>query len=205
MTIGGGTDLFQQGIKGGFRVFLGRGWRFGGNLGFSSRFFLRGRRFRRSTLQGFPGTGRARREGEALQGFQQFRIGRLRFFRVLQAGKHLAQGIHHLQDGIHQFRGDFTLPLPQQVESVFRLVTDLDHGFDIEKTGTTLDGMETTENGIEQVAVRWAVFQLHQLLSKRFQDFPGLDQKILKNVVFEINAHGRSLFSSGRAVVLPAL
>src|SRR5690606_16912563 len=104
-------------------------------------------------------------------------------------GEHAIDGIQCLQHHIHQFGVDLPLTLSQDVEYILGDMTAGDQGIQLQKAGTTLDGMKTTKNGIEQIGIARAVFQIHQLLRQQLENFPSLYQKVLENFFIRIKAH----------------
>ena len=59
----------------------------------------------------------------------------------------------------------------------------------LQKTGTTFYGMETPENGVEQIFVVGTLLKIDQLFREQLKDFPGFDQKVLKNLFISIETH----------------
>ena len=61
-------------------------------------------------------------------------------------------------------------------------MTAIHHGGQLQKPGSSLDGVEATENGVQQILVFRLLFQLHKLFRELLENLPGLNQKILKNL-----------------------
>ena len=65
----------------------------------------------------------------------------------------------------------------------------LDQGMELQETGTALYGMEATENGVQQIHVIRAAFQLDQLFGQLFENLAGLYQEILEDLFIGVEAH----------------
>src|SRR5690606_635104 len=103
--------------------------------------------------------------------------------------EHAVDAVQRLEHHVHQLGINLTLALAQDVEDVFGYMTAGYQRIQLQEAGATLDGMEATEDGIEQIGIAGAAFQFHQLLRQQLQNLPGLHQKILENLFIRINAH----------------
>ncbi|MNO90405.1 hypothetical protein D3C76_819160 [compost metagenome] len=106
------------------------------------------------------------RLGQPRQRRQQRRRGRRRVALVAHLAEHLVDRIQRLQDHVHQLRTDLAFTLAQDVEDVFRDVAAVHQRIQLEETRAALDGMETAENGVEQIHVVRPAFQLDQLFGQ---------------------------------------
>src|SRR5690606_41969264 len=117
----------------------------------------------RRSRTGWSGRGLLGRPGERGQGFKQRRSGRRRRLAIAHLGKHAVDAVQRLEPDVHQLGVDLPLALAQDVEDVFRNVTAGYQSLELQEAGAALDGMKTTENGVEQIAVVGAILQFHQL------------------------------------------
>ncbi|MNF33929.1 hypothetical protein D3C84_147600 [compost metagenome] len=108
----------------------------------------------------------SRRFGQTRQGRQQFAGGRRRGDALAHFAEHAVDRIQRFQHYIHQFGVDAPLTLAQDVEDVFCDMAAFHQLIELEKTGTTFDGMEPAKNSVEQIHVVRAAFKLHQLLGQ---------------------------------------
>ena len=77
-------------------------------------------------------------------------------------------------------------------------MTQLDHGTEFEKTGATLDGMESPEYGVQQTAFDRILLKLDQLCPRPLQYLSGRRQDVLQDLVISICTHGRWLSGNNR-------
>ena len=120
----------------------------------------------------------------------QRRISRGRVLAAADLLKHGIEFVEHAQEGVHHVGIQLQLVVAQQVEYVFGLVADLDQVGQRKEAAAALDGVEPTEDGIEQIGVVGGLFEVHQLLVEGLEDFPGFNQEILENFVVQIYGHG---------------
>ena len=84
----------------------------------------------------------------------------------------------------------------QGIEHVLCGVTAVHQRVKLQKTGAALNGVEATEDGIEQITVFRVLFQVHQLFGEQFQDLPGLHQEVLENLFVCIKCHATTSLKS---------
>ncbi len=126
---------------------------------------------------------------QARQGGQQFRGGRGDRATFADFAEHAVDRIQRFQDHVHQFRVDATLTLAQDVEHVLGDVTALHQLVELEEAGAPFYSVKTAKNGIEQIRVIRAAFQLDQLLGQLLKNLAGLNQEILKDLFIGAEAH----------------
>ncbi len=107
-------------------------------------------------------------------------------------GHHRVDGIKAVQHDIHQVGIDLALVLAKHVEHVFRDMTDLDQRRDTQKPRAAFDRMEAPKDGVEQLGVVRHTFQVDQLLAELVEDFRRLHQKVLQNLVAQVETHDQN-------------
>jgi hypothetical protein len=58
----------------------------------------------------------------------------------------------------------------------------VDKRFQLQESGTALDGVEAAKDGVEQVTVVRMLLQVHQLLGQLFENFSSLNQEVLEDL-----------------------
>ncbi|KAF1066244.1 MAG: hypothetical protein GAK45_01978 [Pseudomonas citronellolis] len=166
-----------------------------GNVAIAGSCFAGRRSFRLRRRSGRLGLRRSggriigTRLGQASQGREQLGRGRGRFLLVANLVEHHVEGVQRLQHHVHQLGADAALTLAQDVEDVFGNVAALHQRIELEEACTTLDGVEATENSVEQIHVIRAAFQLDQLLGQLLEDLAGLHQEVLADFFIGVEAH----------------
>ncbi len=117
--------------------------------------------------------------GQLLELAQQFRLGGLGHDAVAHRVEHVVEDVEHREDDIHELGIDLALMVAQDVEDVLGAVAELHQRCQTDKAGTALDGVEAAEDGVEQIGIIGALFELDQLLLQLLQDLAGLDQEVL--------------------------
>src|SRR5690606_34919494 len=84
---------------------------------------------------------------------------------------------------------DQAYALAQHVEDVFRAVAAFHQFVQLQESRAALDGVEATEDRIEQIRIIRTAFQFHQLFGQLFENLAGFYQEILKDLIIGIDAH----------------
>ncbi|MNQ69493.1 hypothetical protein D3C85_840970 [compost metagenome] len=135
------------------------------------------------------GRCRTARLGQACQRGEQLGRGGRRFGALAHFAEHFVDRVQGLQHHVHQLGIHAAFALAQDVEDVLGDMAALHQGVELEEASATLDGVESTENRVEQVHVVRAAFQLDQLLGQLLQYLAGLYQEVLEDFFIGVEAH----------------
>ena len=180
-----GLALFLQRIEHGIELLIGAAA--GGGFRFRGLRSSGGVLLTRRTLAGLLLCWSTSRQ--LLQRSQQLRTGGAGLLSPADALEHLVEHIHHRENDIHQRGVHLAFAIAQEVEYVFRTMTDLHQRDQVEESGPSLDGVKSTENSVEQRIVFRILLQLYQLLPKLLQNLACLDQKVLQDLFVCIKCH----------------
>ncbi|KFB72613.1 MAG: hypothetical protein AW09_002195 [Candidatus Accumulibacter phosphatis] len=141
-----------------------------------------------------------------LEALDQCRIGWMRLCPMFELTEHLANGSGCLEDDIHHFGRHRQLTVAQLVEQILGQMTQGHQLCRIQEPCTTLDGVKTTKDLIEQVQVVGKALEVNQLVVHTGQQVSRLDQEVLQQIFHSgkvtHGSHSRS-YSSRRANTHP--
>ncbi len=127
-------------------------------------------------------------------GLDQCRWRGLRCFARAHRVQHAGQLVGGVLRQVKQITIDLQLAIAQQVEHFLHAVTQIHQRLQMQKARSALDGVEATEDRIQQFTVLRALLKLHQLIAKTLSDLAGLDQEVVGDVVL---AHTLALAKVG--------
>src|SRR5690242_4956418 len=126
-----------------------------------------------------------------LQGGEQCGVGRWRHAVRRQLTEHSANRCRSVENRVHRIGLERELAVAKLVEQVLGEVAQTDKLGDIEKTGAALDGVKAAEDVVEELAVVWALLQLHELVVDIGKQLRGFGQEVLEQLFHDLECtHG---------------
>ena len=112
------------------------------------------------------------------------------------AGKHLADGVHHREQRGRHFGIQRELAVTQLAEQIFADVRDRFEFCEAEKSAGALDRVDRAENAGKRGAIAGIFFEIDQLAVEEIEIFTALDQELADDVIAHAESRSRKIVAA---------